>query len=333
MTPFNTHSKAVLVLAVTLLAFVVESQLTQYVQTLCDIPALPSRSARPHHRPVAVSAAEWPSLCHFAPSQFRWAFFSTVKMSRPSMQADRCTIWNTNAFFAYLFSVKIFGLKWQVRKLAAVVLATFGVLAVVYGGSTVSSGSPSAQSMPKSSVLFGDLITLVASVGYAAYQVYYKLRAALPSNLEFNQDYRPLSASENPDSRQQDSIPSLPFGLYSNFWTFAIGACTFLFLWIPLPILHWFGVEPFALPGSWSIAFAIAGIALSGAIFNAGFNNLLVLWGPIITSVGGLLTIVLVFFSDILLGATDSLTPWGVGGSAIIVIAFGVLAYDMLQPE
>lgn len=59
---------------------------------------------------------------------------------------------------------------------------------------------------------------------------------------------------------------------------------------------------------------------------------LLGVWGPIVTSVGSLLTIVLVLISDVLLGALETLTLWGVTGSAMIVIAFGVLAHDALKP-
>lgn len=59
---------------------------------------------------------------------------------------------------------------------------------------------------------------------------------------------------------------------------------------------------------------------------------LLGVWGPIITSVGNLLTIVLVFFSDVLFGAgTEAVTAWGLVGSIVIVAAFAVLAYDMFR--
>ena len=59
---------------------------------------------------------------------------------------------------------------------------------------------------------------------------------------------------------------------------------------------------------------------------------LLGLWGPIVTSVGNLLTIVLVFISDIVFGgAVQTITVWSLLGSGGIIAAFGVLAYDMLQ--
>ncbi len=46
---------------------------------------------------------------------------------------------------------------------------------------------------------------------------------------------------------------------------------------------------------------------------------------------GGLLTIVLVFLSDVILGATDGITMWSIAVSTTIVVAFGILAYDMLK--
>ncbi len=47
-------------------------------------------------------------------------------------------------------------------------------------------------------------------------------------------------------------------------------------------------------------------------------------------SVGSLLTIVLVFLSDMIFGgAVDTLTVWSVLGCSSIVVAFAILAYDM----
>lgn len=57
---------------------------------------------------------------------------------------------------------------------------------------------------------------------------------------------------------------------------------------------------------------------------------LLGVWGPVLVSVGNLLTIVLVLISDVLLGgATDTITVWSLMGAGVIVAAFSVLAYDM----
>lgn len=56
---------------------------------------------------------------------------------------------------------------------------------------------------------------------------------------------------------------------------------------------------------------------------------LLGVWGPIVTSVGSLLTIVLTLFSDMIFG-TVALTLGGLVGAGIIVGAFAVLVWDMM---
>ena len=56
------------------------------------------------------------------------------------------------------------------------------------------------------------------------------------------------------------------------------------------------------------------------------------MWGPILTSIGSLLTIVLVFISDIIFGgAVETITIWSLLGCGSIVVAFSILAYDMMQ--
>lgn len=257
---------------------------------------------------------------------------------------DVTAIWNTNAFFAYVIAVKLFNLKWEPRRLAAVVLATSGTLAVVYGGSRSSAPDEAStqevthQRILPSAPLLGDLLTLVASVCAGLYQVMYKKYAALPSDPEVAAEgqYTRLPDSEAPNSNSihglppSDTLVPLPFGLHPNLLTSAIGLCTFVTLWIPIPVLHYLGVQPFSFPSDFTTVFAISGIALSGVIFNAGYMTLLGLWGPIITSVGNLLTIVLVFFSDILFGGgIETVTFWSLIGSGVIISAFAVLTYDM----
>jgi hypothetical protein len=203
-------------------------------------------------------------------------------------------------------------------------------------------------------------LTLIASLGYALYQVLYKKYAALPSDPELvaEAEYEHLpNSDDSPDIQYEapnvtldidDAVYPPPFGLHPNLLTSAIGLCTLCVLWIFIPVLHHTGVEPFLLPSSLTITFTIVGIALSGVVFNAGFmvcilplnffylftfnQVLLGVWGPIITSVGNLLTIVLVFISDVLFGAgVAAVTTGSVVGCGIIVAAFGVLAYDMLD--
>jgi hypothetical protein len=53
-----------------------------------------------------------------------------------------------------------------------------------------------------------------------------------------------------------------------------------------------------------------------------------------VVSVGNLLTIVLVFLSDIIFGqGVSAITFWSITGSASIMFAFSILVYDMLYPQ
>ena len=191
-------------------------------------------------------------------------------------------IWNTNAFFAYVFTVKLFGMKWEPRRLSAVFLATLGVVAVVYGGSTDEGGKPSEEASVQQSTTFikpsaplvGDLLTLVASVGYGLYQVLYKKYAALPSDPDFvSERVYDSIPTEEPDigSRPETTTNPLPFGLYANLLTSVIGLLTFAVVWILIPVFHYLDIERFTLPSNLTTCLVIAGIAISGVVFNAGF--------------------------------------------------------------
>lgn len=168
-------------------------------------------------------------------------------------------------------------------------MATLGVLAVVYGGSTADGGKPSLQevklkttatSIRPTAPLVGDLLTLVASIGYGLYQVLYKKYASLPSDPEILAE-RPYDQIPSDDSaigsidevyaESNDAVNPLPFGLHANLLTSIIGLFTLAILWIPIPILHHLGIEPFMFPQNAKTVFTIAGIALSGVVFNAGF--------------------------------------------------------------
>ncbi|KAH9898357.1 hypothetical protein C8Q73DRAFT_641281 [Cubamyces lactineus] len=266
---------------------------------------------------------------------------------------DVTALWNTNAFFAYVFSVLLSGGKWDPGRLVAVVIATAGVLAVVYGGSTSSDDASGGThellnaktAGRRGAPLVGDLLTLIASIIYGAYQVLYKIYAALPDDPEAQTDalYSPVASdasavddiedrAENVLLIQEDIVHPLPFGLYPNFLTSAIGICTLLVLWIPVPILDALDIEPFEMPSTVLTYGVICGIALTGAVFNAGFMVLLGAWGPIVTSVGSLLTIVLVFMSDALFGgAVETVTFWSILGCGSIIAAFAILAYDLMR--
>jgi drug/metabolite transporter (DMT)-like permease len=124
----------------------------------------------------------------------------------------------------------------------------------------------------------GDVLTLIASVGYALYQVLYKKYAALPSDPELASEtaYAQVPSGDElygmrDDLETGDAVYPPPFGLHPNMLTSIVGFFTLTLLWVPIPILHYLGVERFVLPPTSGVTFAIAGIALSGVLFNAGF--------------------------------------------------------------
>lgn len=383
---------AVVLFAFTLIAFVVESQLTQYVQTtlgyrqpffifylvhssfsiifplhILYLLATTDYTAAALLNGLRIAITHHLSPGHKSPrSQFPRARFLrlvlalTVGITCPGLLwfsavslasvTDVTAIWNTNAFFAYIISVKLLKSRWEFRRLLAVVIATLGTIVVVYGGAASEKTPPTDDNLTTTSIslkptapLLGNLLTLVASFGYGLYQVLYKIYAALPSDPEVASD---LMYEHIPDDVEDETTtgathldPTVavyppPFGFHPNLLTSLLGFMTLITLWIPIPFLHWSGAEVFRVPPNALTAISIAGIALGGVVFNAGFMVLLGVWGPIIVSVGNLLTIVLVLISDIIFGAgIEVLTFWSVTGSALIVLAFGVLAYDMFRTK
>ncbi|KAG6890422.1 hypothetical protein C0995_008776 [Termitomyces sp. Mi166 len=330
-TPRLGGGLAVALFIVVLIAFVVESHLTQVGAT--SVIVKPSFSDHFHYVVHSSFALIFPLhalylisfhgysvaslrdiLCllitdHLAPpglTKFpllpflRLASICTAGLTFPALLwfaavaltsvSDVTAIWNTNAFFAYVIAVKLFGLKWEPRRLLAVFLATLGVIAVVYGGSIADKSEDSGvqksraapSTMKPSAPLVGDLLTLVASIGYGLYQVLYKKYAALSTDPDaVSKDFYEPLPNEDPAGSHSDStllnvttcpngVPNPPFGLYANFLTCAIGLLTFFILWLPIPFLHYLGAEPFSLPSNLETLLAIAGISLSGVIFNAG---------------------------------------------------------------
>ncbi|KAI0348090.1 hypothetical protein BDW22DRAFT_1350236 [Trametopsis cervina] len=361
-----------------LLGFVIESELTQYVQTTLGFrqPYFVFYCVHssffvlfPLHylylitvakeSPAALKAGlrealrkHVPRMSLDSPTEFpTWGFsrlviLLTLFVSMPALLwfvavtlaplSDVTALWNTNAFFAYVLTVRLFGLPWEPRRLAAVLLATAGAAAVVYGS---SSANPKAHARAVAAPLVGDILTLVASILYGIYQVGYKAYAALPTDPHeldagpagSSYEYEPLTAGDAEGAKAESTYPP-PFGLYANFLTTCIGACTCVLLAVPFPVLHVLGFEKFRLPADIITTLTIAGICLSGVVFNAGLMILLGLWGPVVVSVGNLLTIVLVFLYDIVFGrAVEAVTAWSLLGSGAIVAAFGILAFDMAQ--
>ena len=166
-------------------------------------------------------------------------------------------------------------------------LATLGVIIVVYGGSSQTGSLDSVKtavqaeiSIKPSAPLAGDLLTLAASIGYGLYQVLYKKYAALPSDPDLVvENYHPIldddaeisfGEANLAESVKEDVVYPPPLGLHPNLLISFVGLLTFIILWIPLPLLHYSGIQRFKLPGNLTTSIAIAGIAASGMVFNAG---------------------------------------------------------------
>ncbi|KAJ3937787.1 MAG: hypothetical protein NXY57DRAFT_980105 [Lentinula lateritia] len=202
-----------------------------------------------------------------------------------SSASDVTVIWNTNAFFAYLISVTVLGHQHQHSKFAAVLLATMGVVLVVYGGAEPGNSVLHHRRLPSRSV--GDLFALLASVLYAGYQLFYdgfiELPLTSPQGLDnFSSESTPLMEPEELEEYKDAIYPS-PYGLESSFWTSMIGLCTMSLLWAAFPALQSLGIEHFGLPTDLPTVLAILGAAMSGATFMTGTMVDLSLSGSIVT--------------------------------------------------
>ncbi|KZT44647.1 hypothetical protein SISSUDRAFT_976694 [Sistotremastrum suecicum HHB10207 ss-3] len=264
--------------------------------------------------------------------------------------SDITALWNSNAFWAYLFTVKLNRMSFERNKVFAVAIASIGALAIVYGGSASQVVENSVSRYP--APILGDFMALIASIWYGLFQVLYKKFIALPNDPEILHGQRaPLipndidfsTEDEDPEHDVEEALPKEgplfdevyppPFGFHSNFFISTVGLLTIIVMAIPFPFLDYMGWEEFAWPSERSVIIAIILIASMGLIFNAGFMILLGIWGPVITSVGGLLTIVLVLLSDVfILGAGDEVTFWSLTGSAMIIGGFAILAFDLMRP-
>ncbi|GAA5864364.1 hypothetical protein JCM8547_005797 [Rhodosporidiobolus lusitaniae] len=132
----------------------------------------------------------------------------------------------------------------------------------------------------------------------------------------------PLSSPPLPLSPSHSASPTT-FLLYSTTLTSLIGLFTLTFFWLPLPLLHLLGWERFSLPPreSWV---ALLGIVGGGVAFNGGFMVLLAVWGPTVSSISNLLTLLLVALSDALfIPSAPPLTLSTLLGGGCIVLAFG----------
>jgi len=161
------------------------------------------------------------------------SWYIAVDMTTAS---DLTAIYNCSAFFAYAFSIPLLHERLMWSKIFAVGVAIAGVLVVAYGGSHSSkhgsksgggAGGPdhSDEDVTSGTRAMGNIVIGIGSVLYGFYEVLYK-KVACP-----------------PDGCSPDRGVVL-----ANAFGSSIGAFTLCVLWIPLPILHWTGIERFELP-------------------------------------------------------------------------------------
>lgn len=245
------------------------------------------------------------------------SWYVAVSMTSPG---DLTAIYNCSAFFAYAFSVPLLGEKLRWDKGIAVAIAIAGVLVVAYGdgtpttpvppsggagagvGDAGSSSASTAEPDPGTRFL-GNLIIGVGSVLYGLYEVLYKRLACPPDGCSPGRGV-----------------------VFANFFGSCIGAFTLLVLWIPIPILHWTGIEPFELPPDAGTAMLLGLSVAANAVFAGSFLVLISLTSPVLSSVAALLTIFIVAVVDWWITGIP-VGPAALTGGALIVGAFALLAW------
>ncbi|KAF6231221.1 hypothetical protein HO173_010553 [Letharia columbiana] len=222
------------------------------------------------------------------------SWYVAVDMTSAS---DLTAIYNCSAFWAYIFSIPLLHDKLRFDKAFSVLLAIAGVLILVYGDSlpTIhggkSGGSVGGGENPddSSNRTLGNIVIGVGSVLYGLYEVLYKKLACPP----------------------EGTSPGRGM-LFANTFGSLIGCFTLLVLWIPLPILHYTGIEVFEWPhgeAAWMLLVSV----LANATFSGSFLVLISLTSPVLSSVAALLTIFTVAVTDWLLTGKP-LSPAAIGG-------------------
>ncbi|MCJ1367465.1 hypothetical protein MMC16_006598 [Acarospora aff. strigata] len=225
--------------------------------------------------------------------------------------SDLTAIYNCSAFFAYAFSIPLLKEKLRFDKIFSVAVAIIGVLVVAYGdsaptkhgghsGGAVGGGPPGEETRNRT---LGNIIIGIGSVLYGLYEVLYKKLACPPEGT----------------SPGRGMVFAMTFGSL-------IGCFTLFVLWIPIPILHFTGLELFELPrgeAAWMLLISV----LANATFSGSFLVLISLTSPVLSSVAALLTIFIVAIVDWLLTG-QPLSAAAIAGGVLIIVAFLLLSWS-----
>lgn len=68
------------------------------------------------------------------------------------------------------------------------------------------------------------------------------------------------------DAHGEEAENTSLFLFHANFITMCVGVATICLLWIPIPILHFLGMEEFGLPRSFGELAAVAGVCFGGVV-------------------------------------------------------------------
>ncbi|EST08281.2 hypothetical protein PSEUBRA_002031 [Kalmanozyma brasiliensis GHG001] len=235
--------------------------------------------------------------------------------------ASGTTIGSASGFFTLALGAALGVDRFTLPRLGAVCISALGVAAVTFADrdtatSTITPPSSSAildglwsRSLEPSTPSFstftgkppnaplGDLLALLSAFLYSLYVMLLKTRIG---------------------SEDRISMP-LMFGI--------VGAINVLCLWPILPLLHFTGVEPFALPPSPRIW---AGVVVNMCItFVSDFIYLLAMLksSPLITTLGLSLTIPLAVVIDAMKGSHTGGTVAVIGSTAVLS-SFGFIGWD-----
>lgn len=225
------------------------------------------------------------------------SWYVAVNLTSPS---DLTAIYNCSAFFAYVFSIMLLNDKLRFDKALSVGLAIVGVLVVAYGDKE-ESATPGAEK-GLGTKLLGNVVIGIGSVAYGFYEVLYKRFACPP----------------------EGTSPGRAM-IFANTFGSMVGLFTLLVLWIPLPVLHFTGLETFEVPRG-KAAGLLAVSTLSNAVFSGSFLVLMSLTSPVLSSVAALLTIFLVAITDWMITGKP-LSAAALVGGALIVVAFAMLSF------
>ncbi|KAF1983914.1 hypothetical protein K402DRAFT_414109 [Aulographum hederae CBS 113979] len=241
------------------------------------------------------------------------SWYVAVDMTTAS---DLTAIYNCSAFFAYVFSIPLLHEKVRFGKVLAVAVAIAGVLVVAYGGKAEEStpkhggksgggaGGPDHDAKEPQNRALGNIVIGIGSVLYGFYEVLYKKVACPPDGCSPGRGM-----------------------LFANTFGSMIGFFTLCVLWIPLPILHFTGLEKFELPTGDTAKMLLVSV-LANATFSGSFLILISLTSPVLSSVAALLTIFIVALVDVMLPG-DLATPLSgnaIAGGCLIIAAFIMLS-------